>query len=131
MEQMAYLVDELEAQQAVLSLIPEVLWDAKPPGDSPSLREMYQRMLVRECTEFPESVGLPSSPVPAPADPKRLLDQIAVRRAANVEGVRGMEQGAALLTTCHHLVQADTDSLREVALRLNETSMGTPRNSRL
>ncbi|MFT5142034.1 MAG: hypothetical protein ACI80V_001970 [Rhodothermales bacterium] len=128
---MAYLCDELEAQKAVITLVPEVIWDAKPPGDSLSLREMYQRMLQRECTDFPESIGRQGSPVSPEAEPIMLLEQIAVRRAANVETVQKMDTGAELLKTCHRLIQADTDSLREVGIRLNETSMGTPRTSRL
>jgi hypothetical protein len=127
LDQMAYLVDELEAQQAVLSLIPAPVWDARPPTDPQTLGEMYAGMLGRECDANRVALGLSPTELPTWETHHELLAAIAKQRAANVAELKagglpgGFEQAGWAIT------QQDTDSLRDVGVRLNETSLGPPR----
>lgn len=127
LDQMAYLVDELEAQQAVLSLIPAPVWDARPPSDPQTLGEMYRGMLERECTENRVALGLPSVTLPAWDTHHELLVAIAEKRAATVESLRTGGLPEDFERAGYAITQQDADTLRDVGVRLNETSLGPPR----
>lgn len=127
LDQMAYLVDELEAQQAVLSLIPAPVWDARPPTDPQTLGEMYAGMLGRECTEYRVALGLSPVGVPTWGTHHELLTAIAERRAATVAELKSGGLPADFERVGWSITQQDTDSLRDVGVRLNETSLGPPR----
>jgi len=127
LDQLAYLADELEAQQSVLGVIPKVLWDARPPTDPRSLRDMYSAMLARECGEYRVAMGLETVPTPDAGDPGTLLSALAERRRATVAALRGRHLSEDVLKAGYGITQQDADSLREVGLRLHETSMGSPK----
>lgn len=123
LEQVAYLADEIDAQQAVAGLIPDVVWDATPPGDERSLRQMYAAILRRDCVGNRQRMGLEPLEVPDTASPVDLLKAIAAARRTLVADLAAKhpDEEAAFAVT-----QQDADALREIALRLHETSMGTP-----
>lgn len=128
LEQMAYLVDEVEAQRAVVGLIPGAIWDARPPGDEKTLREMYAAMVERERQANRSSFGLDALPVAEEEQSaEALLTELATARADLVTALRQREVADLDAGTCYRIVQEDTDSLREIGLRLNETSIGQPR----
>lgn len=128
LDQMEYLVDEVEAQRAVVGLIPSAIWDARPPGDEKTLREMYAAMVERELHANRSSFGLDGLPrTEEEQSPEALLTELAVARAALVRALRKGPVADLDAGTCYRIVQEDTDSLREIGLRLNETSIGQPR----
>ena len=51
-EQLAYLIDELEAQRPWITRIPEFQLTGKPMDSTPSLLEMYIEMSRKEWEEF-------------------------------------------------------------------------------
>lgn len=127
---MAYLVDELEAQQVVLGLIPDVLWDARPPG-STTLREMYRAMASREADEHRTALGLEPVEFPSSDTPADLLRQVGALRKRTLQELRATALDSERLDVCYRITQADAAQLREVGLRLNEAAMGAPRVSKM
>lgn len=127
LDQMAYLVDELEAQQLVLSLIPAPVWDACPPTDPRTLAEMYTGMLERECTENRAALGLSALAVPEWDSHSGLLAAIAGKRSATVAELQSADLPADFEAAGYAITQEDAESLRDVGMRLNETSLGPPR----
>jgi hypothetical protein len=128
--QMAYLADELEAQQQIVGLIPEPIWDARPFAESPTLREMYQAMLDRECVEYREALGLPALGVGPASTPGDLLSNLTAARSATVTVLRdGLTPDQ--VAYCYQITQNDAGSLREVGVRLSEAQLVKPRVRRL
>jgi len=128
--QMAYLVDELDAQSAILDFIPELAWDAQPMPGAPTLRGMYEAMLARECKEYRSALGLDPLPIPESSSPDSLLSSLAACRARTVEEGRD-EFGSKQLIYCYQVTQNDTASLREIGVRLSEMNLVKPRIRRL
>ena len=131
-EQLAYLIDELEAQRPWITRIPEFQLTGKPMDSTPSLFEMYIDMSRKEWDEFLPSLGIPSRATKtAPSDIAGVLDLIQEGRRALVskleatpnESWSDLVEGTDtdLLTYTFQITQSDSTFLKSIAERLHES----------
>lgn len=149
LDQLAYLVDEVEALRLVIDRIPEPLQAICPPGEAFSIKETYGLLAALD-----EEVHLPRfERMIAEADPAfdavdeatlaaqdawndypfdAILDQVRQARHCLVVFLRGLPPEAWTRTAhlggerfdvyglAHHITQHDADLLRSVGYRLWE-----------
>ena len=84
-------------------------------------------MLERDCTVNRVSLGLQASELPTWQTHKELLTAIAERRTALVKELRSRRLPENFEQVGYAITQQDADTLRNVGVRLNETSLGPPR----
>jgi len=131
-EQLAYLIDELEAQRPWITRIPEFQLTGKPMDSTPSLLEMYIEMSRKEWEEFLPSLGILSpSTKTTPSDISGVLDLIQEGRRALVSkleatpssGWSDLVEGTDtnLFTFAFQITQSDGTFLKSIAERLHES----------
>lgn len=135
LEQLAYLVDELEAQRPHLARLPGPLLEGRPYDGAPSLKELYGRMVAAEEARRARLTATPPPPPPAdwnavPLD--ELLDRLqAARRAVTAaldarppaEWTRALNTPDDPFALAHGCIQHDAECLREIGYRLHESHL--------
>ncbi|NQV74202.1 hypothetical protein HQ496_13880 [bacterium] len=131
-EQLAYLIDELEAQRPWITRIPEFQLTGKPMDSTPSLLEMYIEMSRMEWDEFLPSLGVPNQPgKDDPSSISEVLDHIQEGRRALVSKLEATPSSdwsdlvegtdTDLFTFAFQITQSDSTFLKSIAERLHES----------
>lgn len=146
--QVAYLVDELHAQQAIVSFVPEPLWSAEPAG-AHSLLELYGLLVSlgeksypgllvawnagTEATSIDETALLDSEPW-NDATPDELIGRAVSARVAVVAALEAVGDWSVqrtidgrevtLADVAFRITQEDAAILRRIGERLNEADLG-------
>ena len=154
LDQLAFLIDEIEALKAVVDRVPTSLLEARPPNNEPSLKQIYGLLATLD-----EAVYLPrlqhmtaeDEPVFDPVDEAalaeqagwndqpidRILDRVQDARRALLAFLRALppeawrrtarfgEQRRDVYGLAHHVTQHDVDLLRTVGYRLHESNLLT------
>jgi hypothetical protein len=156
--QVAYLVDELHAQEAILSFVPAELWSAGSPTGEHSLLELYGLLVGLGERSYPglidawsggdETVALSVDEYDLQdaeswneADPVDLIRRAASAREDVVARLEAVEDWAAKRTIDGHAVnladvayritQEDATILRLIGERLHDADLGTSPVTRL
>ncbi|MEM9665940.1 MAG: DinB family protein [Bacteroidota bacterium] len=146
LDQVAYLLEEVEALRPIVDRIPEPLQVARPLGKEPSIREYYGLIADRDAHErlawVQQQTGTAPSVGTADTDwnalPMRtILDRLAEARTQLTQALRSLPDAAWATTGAgsayafvHTLLQEDTDVLRTLGYRMHESHM-TSRNEDL
>lgn len=151
LDQLRYLVDEVDQLALVFVRIPEAVFEARPQPGSPSVKELYGRIVF-----FDERIRLPgiermieedhplletSEPVEAEAwNDRSMADILARLRSSRLRLVAGIESLAAadwsrkarwdetehdLYGVVHSIIQQDTDWMRTISYRLYGVRLST------
>ena len=152
LDQLQYLVDEVEALKAVIGKVPEALQRDKPMGTELSLRELYGVLAqADEETHVPLVQEMMATNTPAatpPSDEARaaeadwnetpmrtILEHVQHARTTLVEVLQALPDGdwtrtATLSDTtrdvyglAHAIIQRDADLLRTAGYRLHESHL--------
>lgn len=145
LEQVAYLLDEVQALRPFLARLPEPLRTSRPLPDEPSIQECYGRLVayderrvlpwLRRVTKGNDAAYAVSEEQPdwnafAPA---ALLDRVTAARKAVVAAFEALPPAGWLAeaplgddrvdayTLAHRVTQHDADTLRTIGYRLHET----------
>ncbi len=154
--QVAYLVDELHAQQAIIGLVPEPLWASPSPTGEHSLLELYGLLVGLGERSYPGLIaawshgnGVESIDELALLDgepwnvarPEDLITRAVSAREAVVASLEAVEDWAATRTidgaemtladVAFRITQEDAAVLRAIGARLHEADLGTSPVSRL
>lgn len=130
-DQLSYLLDELEAQRPWLNRIPSIQLEAKPMESSLSLVEMYAQMARREWQEHvPEMLG-PMDPFLGKGNLSEMIDLVQQGRRQLIEYLQQIDQdvwetavsvhGANVADYSFQITQSDSTFLRMIAERLHES----------
>ncbi len=154
LDQLAYLIDEIEALKAVIDRVPVPLLEARPPNGDPSLKQTYgllatldeevylprlQQMMAQDEPAF-DPVDEAALAEPAgwndhPIEP--ILERVQDARRALLVFLRALSPEAWTHTgrfgerrrdvygLAHHITQHDVDLLRTVGYRLHESNLLT------
>ena len=152
LEQLAHLIDEVEALKGVVELVPDALLEARPPGQTLSIKETYGllaaldeavylprlRQLMAEDEPAFEVVdedalaaqtdwnALPLAAILAQVQAARraLLDYLSALPAdAWTRTARLSDDHPDVYRLVHHRIQHDADLLRTVGYRLYESTL--------
>ncbi len=153
-EQLAFLIDEIEAQKPLLRRVPAWALEGRPFAGERSIKEMYGMMADADATvHLPhlrriveeEAPVLDVSPSPTLAASEAwnevavdaLLERVQTARAALATFLRSLtpEQWSRagvvggerrdVYTYVHGIIQDDADALRAVGFRLHESHLTT------
>ncbi|MFB3131052.1 MAG: DinB family protein [Rhodothermales bacterium] len=154
LDQLAYLIDEIEALKAVIDRVPVPLLEARPPNGDPSLKETYgllatldeevylprlQQMMAQDEPAFDpvdeatlaERAGWNDHPI------ELILERVQDARRALLVFLRALppeawthtgrfgERRRDVYSLAHHITQHDVDLLRTVGYRLYESNLLT------
>ena len=149
-EQVAYLLDEIDALRAVVHRVAEPVLSGRPLPSDPSIKEMYGRIAEADAytfLPFLETLAAGETPdVPAHETSERepgwnersisdLLDDVSTHRTRLVEHLRTLPAQAweqtgriggqvfDVYALTHHITQHDTEWLRAAAYRLHESHL--------
>lgn len=151
--QVAYLVDELHAQEAILSFVPERLWSAGSPSGEHSLLELYGLLVALGERSYPGLLEAWSEEGPRSADsvdeydlrdsepwnestPRALVARAVRAREAVVARLEaaGEEEWAAVKTIdgrpatlgdiAFRITQDDAAVLRRIGELLHDANLG-------
>ncbi len=152
LEQLAYLIDEVEALKVVVGRVPEPLQEARPPGQALSMKETYgllatldeavylprlRRMVAEDEPAFDavaepalvEQAGWNAQPI------AHILERVQQARRRLVAFLRALPSEAWTRAgrfdgarrdaygLAHHVTQHDADLLRAVGYRLHESHL--------
>lgn len=144
-DQLGYLVEEIEAVKAVIGLVSEDLLTARPPGEARSIKELYGQLAEHDAQDYlprlhtlasqtqQESVP-PGEPFPdwnaLPIEV--LLEDVQAMRRRLVSVVQGLappawhratrgEAASDVYTLAHRIIQHDAAVLQQISMRLHET----------
>ena len=148
LDQLAYLIDELEAQKGHLARVPPAVLEGRPFDGEPTLKEMYGCMIDAE-----ETIHLPGvermirreAPHVAPPDPATpvaqeawndvdmpdLLARLQAARRSLVALLKALPPAAwttagtldDLYTLAHAITRHDAENLRTIGYRLHESHL--------
>ena len=154
LDQLAYLIDEIEALKAVIDRVPVPLLEARPPNGDPSLKQTYglfatldeevylprfQQMMAQDEPAFDsvdeaalvERAGWNDHPI------EPILERVQDARRALLAFLRALppeawrhtgrfgERRRDIYSLAHHITQHDVDLLRTVGYRLYESNLLT------
>ena len=154
LDQLAFLIDEIEALKAVVDRVPTPLLEARPPNNEPSLKETYGLLAtLDEAVYLPRLQHMTAEEEPAfdPVDEAALaeqtgwndqpidliLDRVQDARRALLAFLHALppeawwrtgrfgEQRRDVYGLAHHITQHDVDLLRTVGYRLHESNLRT------
>lgn len=130
-DQLSYLLDELEAQRPWLNRIPSIQLEAKPMESSPSLVEMYAQMARREWQEHLPALLGPTDPFLGKGTLSETIDTIQQGRRQLVEFLQQIKEddwemavsvnGARISDYSFQITQSDGTFLKMIAERLHES----------
>ena len=132
LDQLSFLIEELQAQRPWLNRISEAQLAGKPLETVPSLIEIYQEMDLKEKREHLPGLGMDTQEVDVPDGIDRILDSLIQARTEMVGRLRSwkddiwqsvspgnsdlsMEEFAFAIT------QSDAEFLCSIAERLSES----------
>ena len=132
LDQLSFLIEELEAQRPWLNRIPEAQLAGKPLETVPSLIEIYQEMDLKERREHLPGLGMDSQEAEVPDGIDRILDSLIQARTEMVGRLRSWKDdiwqsvspGGSDLSMeefSYGITQSDAEFLRSIAERLNES----------
>ncbi len=132
LDQLSFLIEELEAQRPWLNRIPEVQLAGKPLETVPSLIEIYQEMDLKEKREHLPGLGMDSQEAVALNGIEGIIDSLIQARTVMVGRLRSwkddMWQSASpensdltMEEFAYAITQSDAEYLRSIAERLNES----------
>ena len=148
LEQLAYLVDEIEALQTVVGGLPEQIKSGRPAPDTLTMKELYAALATLDAdVRRPrvEQIVETEDPTFAPVDVDEevrdagwndepiadILDRVRDARAALVDRLESLPLEAwhrtatldgepvTLFTLVHRMTQADADRLRDLGYNLH------------
>ncbi len=154
LDQLAFLIDEIEALKAVVDRVLTPLLEARPPNNEPSLKETYgllatldeevylprfQQMMTEDEPAFDpvdeaalaERAGWNDHPI------EPILERVQDARRALLAFLRALppeawrhtgrfgERSRDVYGLAHHITQHDVDLLRTVGYRLYESTLLT------
>jgi hypothetical protein len=151
--QVAYLVDELHAQEAILSFVPERLWSLGSPSGEHSLLELYGLLVALGERSYPGLLEAWSEDGPGAADsvdeydlrdaepwnestPRALVARAVRARAAVVARLEAMGEDrwaaakmidgrpSTLGDVAFRITQNDAAILRRIGELLHEANLG-------
>lgn len=131
-DQLSYLIDELEAQRPWILRIPDVQLHGKPLDTAPSLFEMYQGMRNADLERHLPLLGIPySTPASDSASLSDVIDQIQHGRKALVDFLSSLSQAewsqnlgdteSDIIEYAFQITQRDSTFLKGIAERLHES----------
>ncbi|MDA1028967.1 MAG: hypothetical protein O3B41_07940 [Bacteroidetes bacterium] len=130
-DQLSFLLDELEAQRPWLNRIPSIQLEAKPMETSPSLVEMYAQMARREWEEHVSELLGPIDPFLGNTTLSETIDAIQEGRRQLVEYLQQIAEddweaavsvhGANVSDFSFQITQSDGTFLKMIAERLHES----------
>lgn len=152
LDQLAYLVDEIEALQTVIGGLPEQIKNGRPAPDALTMKEIYgaivtldtevRRSRVRQVVETDEPTLEPVDPDERVRDSgwneqalPDILDQVAEARQVLVDELsdRPLEdwhraatldgETVTLFDLVHRMTQADAERLRTLGYRLHNAHL--------
>ena len=132
LEQLSYLIDELEAQRPWITRIPAFQLTGKPMDSIPSLLEMYIQMSAAEWSDYLPSVGINEARELDPSiEISDVIDRIQQGRTRLVEHLgsipeeawekTSLDSGSTLVDFAYQITQSDGTFLRSIAERLHES----------
>ena len=153
LDQLAYLIDEIEALKAVVDRVPEPYHTARPLPQDLSLNELYGLLAAMDEQVYRprlQQMIAEDEPAFAPVDEHALaeggawndqpldaiLDRVQAARRTLLDALRALPPDAWARTAlfgdvvrdiyglAHHITQHDADLLRTVGYRLHETRLG-------
>ncbi len=154
LDQLAYLIDEVEALKSVVDRVPPPVQQARPPGQPLSMKETYgllatldeavhlpclRRMMAEDEPAF-EAVDEQALARQAGWNARpmaRILDRVQAARRRLVARLRALPPEAwtragvfggvrrDVYALAHHLTQHDADLLRAVGYRLHEAHLSS------
>lgn len=152
LDQLAYLVHEVEALRAIVARVPEAVLEGRPYEGERSIKEMYGILAAADTAVFlPRLRRMVAADLPAfePADDEALrtqeawndhamdalLDRIRAGRTELLDFLRSLPPAAwdrqvdagaerrTVYTFAHHIIQHDAELLRAVGYRLHESHL--------
>jgi len=131
-EQLTYLVDELEAQRPWITRIPEVQLTGRPMDSIPSLLDIYVRMAEKEWNDYvPTLTDLAAKPMLDSGSVSKVIDFIQAGRRAVVEALTSLSEADWVVAVnetdetvadfAFQITQSDSTFLRTIAERLHES----------
>jgi len=131
LDQLSFLLDELEAQRPWLLRIPVFQLEAKPMESAPSLFEMYVNMSRQEWEVHVAELGGPSAPVASLTTLSGVIDHIQKGRRSVLEMLQRVSdtdwetattgRGIFLAEYAFQITQSDGNFLKAIAERLHES----------
>ncbi|QXD17015.1 DinB family protein [Rhodocaloribacter litoris] len=154
LDQLAYLIEELEAQKPLLERLPPWVLEGRPFEEAWSVKEYYGVLAAADAEiHLPAVRQLATAPAPALAPPERealrtredwnaleittLLERIQTGRRALVDFLSHLpprawqrtgrigEAERDLQTYVHEIILHDTECLRAIGYRLHESHLTT------
>ncbi len=148
LDQLTYLVDEIEALQTVIGGLPEQIKSGRPAPDALTMKELYGAIATLDAeVRRPrvERILDEETPTLEPVDPEAeareagwnekelpaILDRVREARQALVETLTDLpledwhrtatldDESITLFTLVHHATQADAERLRDLGYRLH------------
>ena len=152
LDQLAYLMDEVEALKGIIHRVPEPVQRMRPLDKEPSLKEVYgliasldaevylPRLQAMIAEDEPDFRAVDEDEVIAQTDWNvqpidAILAQVQAARRALVGWLRALppedwhrtgffdEERYDVYAVAHHLTQHDADLLRTIGYRLHETNL--------
>ena len=132
LDQLSFLIEELQAQRPWLNRISEAQLAGKPLETVPSLIEIYQEMDLKEKREHLPGLGMDTQEVDVPDGIDRILDSLIQARTEMVGRLRSWKDDIwqsvspgnsdlSMEEFAYSITQSDAEFLRSIAERLNES----------
>ena len=132
LDQLSFLIEELQAQRPWLNRISEAQLAGKPLETVPSLIEIYQEMDLKEKREHLPGLGMDTQEVDVPDGIDRILDSLIQARTEMVGRLRSWKDDIwqsvspgnsdlSMEESAYSITQSDAEFLRSIAERLNES----------
>jgi len=148
LDQLAYLVDEVEALQTVVGGLPEQITSGRPASDTLTMKELYGALATLDAevrSQRVERIVTEDDPTLDPVDPDEevreagwneqeidaILDRVSEARAALVDQLTALPLDAwhrtatlegesiTLFDLVHRVTQTDAERLRDLGYRLH------------
>jgi hypothetical protein len=152
LDQLAYLMDEVEALKAIIHRVPEPVQTAHPLDKEPSLKETYGLIASLDARVYLprlQAIIAEDEPSFSPVDERVLIEQddwnaksidailaqVQDARQSLVEWLQALPpddwsrtglfggEPHDVYAVAHHLTQHDADLLRTIGYRLHETNL--------
>lgn len=132
LDQLSFLIEELQAQRPWLNRISEAQLAGKPLETVPSLIEIYQEMDLKEKREHLPGLGMDTQEVDVPDGIDRILNSLIQARTEMVGRLRSWKDDIwqsvspgnndlSMEEFAYSITQSDAEFLRSIAERLNES----------
>lgn len=153
LDQLAHLIDEIEALKGVIDRVPSSLQEARPFGDEPSIKELYGLLAIADeqvhLPHLQRMIAVDTPQFHAPPAPDELiaqerwhdhsinviLERVQAARRELVDFLRALpaenwartgrfgEDERDVYTVAHSITQRDAKRLRTIGYRLHESHL--------